>query len=460
MTNYINQILKESNIAFGIFDTQLKLIKHSSNFSHIIQSNTIKLENEIWEIFPELIGTEEYVHNILTRKSNKYKLNKINTFDSSGNIHYYDLTLLPMKDKSFEGAHLLSIVSDTTNETSLEQKIRQQIYEIEVLQANLSSYGDYHSGRLLGESDQIQRVREFIAKISSIHNVTILLQGDSGTGKNMVAREIHRASMEPKAPFVEINCASIPATLLESEIFGYEKGAFTDAKVSKKGLLEEAEAGTLFLDEIGELPLALQAKFLSFLETKQFRRLGSTQEKEANIRIIAATNKDLKEAVENKEFRQDLYFRINVVSLKLPTLTELGNDIVLIAQNFINLFSFDFRKKVTSLSNEARKKLLNYSWPGNVRELRNVIERAVIFADDHIINEKEIILPDQTSHHDQGQADVLEIPDAGMNIADVEKKLLKEALTKANGNQTRAAKLLGLSLDTFRYRMKKYKINK
>jgi len=268
VADYVNQILKENNIAFGIFDQKLKLIKHSSNFSAIIQSNLIRVNDEIWEIFPELIGAEDSVDDILMARTARYKLNRINKCDSSGNIHYYDLTVLPMADKSFEGRHLLTMVADTTAETSLEQKIQQQVYEIEVLQANLSRYGNYHIGRLLGESENINQVREFIDKISSIPNVTILLQGESGTGKNMVAREIHRTSMDAKAPFVEINCASIPATLLESEIFGYEKGAFTDAKMSKKGLLEEAEGGTLFLDEIGELPLSLQAKFLSFLETK------------------------------------------------------------------------------------------------------------------------------------------------------------------------------------------------
>ncbi|MBN1153552.1 sigma-54-dependent Fis family transcriptional regulator [candidate division KSB1 bacterium] len=454
----MSQILKETNIAFGIFDQNLKLTKHSPNFASIIQSNTVKLHDELWEIFPELIGTEELVHNILIKKLNKYNLSRINKFDSSGDIHYYDLTIFPMSDKLYEGTHLLSMVADKTNETSLEQKIRQQFYEIEVLQANLSSYGNYHTGHLLGKSELINQVREFINKISVIPNVTILLQGESGTGKNMVAREIHRTSMDPKSPFVEINCASIPATLLESEIFGYEKGAFTDAKMSKRGLLEEAAGGTLFLDEIGELPLSLQAKFLSFLETKQFRRLGSTQERQVNIRIIAATNKDLKEAVDNKEFRQDLYFRVNVVNVKLPRLKELGDDILLIAQHYVNLFALDFRKKVDTLTEGAKKKLMNYSWPGNVRELRNVIERAVIFADEHIINEKEIILPDDKHNIDHATADELTIPDEGLSIAHMEKKLLQQALMKSGGNQTRAAKLLGLSLDTFRYRMKKYKL--
>lgn len=458
MADYVNQILKENNIAFGIFDQKLKLIKHSSNFSAIIQSNLIRVNDEIWEIFPELIGAEDSVDDILMARTARYKLNRINKCDSSGNIHYYDLTVLPMADKSFEGRHLLTMVADTTAETSLEQKIQQQVYEIEVLQANLSRYGNYHIGRLLGESENINQVREFIDKISSIPNVTILLQGESGTGKNMVAREIHRTSMDAKAPFVEINCASIPATLLESEIFGYEKGAFTDAKMSKKGLLEEAEGGTLFLDEIGELPLSLQAKFLSFLETKQFRRLGSTQERIVNIRIIAATNKDLKEAVNKKEFRQDLYFRINVVNIKLPQLKELGNDIIIIAKHYINLFAYDFRKKVSSLSEQAQKKLLNYSWPGNVRELRNVIERAVIFVDDRIITEKDIILPDDKYTIDQPMVDVISIPDEGIKMTNIEKKLIQQALIKTNGNQTRAAKLLGLSLDTFRYRMKKFKL--
>ncbi|MBC8184431.1 sigma-54-dependent Fis family transcriptional regulator [candidate division KSB1 bacterium] len=335
--------------------------------------------------------------------------------------------------------------------------MNQQKHEIKLLQANLASYGDYSSGNIIGESEHINKVRQYIQKVKNFSNSTILLQGESGTGKNLVARAIHQASTQPKSPFVEINCASIPETLLESEIFGYEKGAFTNAITNKKGLLEEADGGTLFLDEIGELPFALQTKFLSFLETKSFRRLGSTQEKTVKPRVIAATNKNLKQAVANHEFRQDLFYRLNVLNLTLPPLRDLGNDIVIIAENFIRVFAYDFRKKINGLTNQAKAKLINYSWQGNARELRNVIERAIIFAEGYKIDADDIILEEKISNDtDNG----LIIPEDGIMLADVEKKLLLDALSKTKGNQSQAAKLLGLTLDTFRYRIKKYDITR
>ncbi|MCU0646064.1 MAG: sigma 54-interacting transcriptional regulator, partial [bacterium] len=354
-------------------------------------------------------------------------------------------------------ASLLCLISDTTSETSLEQKIIQQKHEIELLQASLLSYGNYSAWGILGESEPINTVRNFIGKIAPIRNTTILLQGESGTGKNLVARAIHQSSMEPKSSFVEINCTSIPPTLLESEIFGYEKGAFTNAIASKKGLLEEADGGTLFLDEIGELPLSVQAKFLSFLETKRFRRLGSTQERSVDIRVIAASNKDLKQAVENHEFREDLFYRIHVVTLKLPALRELGHDIIIIADHFITIFAYDFKKKARGLTEKAKAKLLSHPWRGNVRELRNVIERAVIFTEGNRIDQEDIILGEEKQTRQT--TDQIHIPENGLSLFDVEKNLLLEALSRASGNQSRAARLLGLSLDTFRYRMKKYKIS-
>jgi len=312
------------------------------------------------------------------------------------------------------------------------------------------------SADILGDSEKIREVKQFVGKIASIKNTTVMLQGESGTGKNLVARAIHRLSMEPRSPFIEVNCASIPATLLESEVFGHEKGAFTNAIMSKKGLLEEADGGTFFLDEIGELPFSSQSKFLSFLDNRTFRRLGSTQEKKVDIRVIAATNKDLKQAVANSEFRQDLFFRISVINLTLPPLRELGNDIITIADHFIHVFAYDFKKKVTGLTDAAKTRLLDYAWPGNVRELRNAIERAVIFAEKTKIDAHEIVLMEEKQKDKIPQE--LTIPENGISLFDVERKLFLEALSKTNGNQSRAARLLGLSLDTFRYRMKKYEI--
>nr|HPI72894.1 sigma-54 dependent transcriptional regulator [bacterium] len=278
------------------------------------------------------------------------------------------------------------------------------------------------------------------------------------TGKNLVARMIHNQSALAKSPFIEVNCASIPATLIESEIFGYERGAFTNATSSKHGLLEEADGGTFFLDEISELPVALQSKFLSFLENKTFRRLGSTLERTVSVRIIAATNHNLLQAVERGEFRQDLFFRLNVVSLRLPSLRELGTDIISIADHFIHIYAFDFKKKTLRLSEAAQQKLLSYHWPGNVRELRNVIERAVIFADGEEIEPDHIVLVEEPKIEALSPERPL-LPDAATSLYEMEKEIIQRALKQAKGNQTRAARALGLTLDTLRYRIKKYRIH-
>lgn len=454
MKDWIDHILHEKKIAYAVFDHDLAVTKISSNFSLIVTDRCIGASASIWEIFPELFGSEDQVVAVLNHNKKRYEISKINKFSMDGALQYYSLTLLPSGEKP---ASLLCLVSDTTAETSLEQKILQQKHEIELLQASLISYGDYSAWGILGESEPIHVIRNFISKIAPIRNTTILLQGESGTGKNLVARAIHQRSMEPKAPFVEINCTSIPPTLLESEIFGYEKGAFTNAIASKKGLLEEADGGTLFLDEIGELPLSVQVKFLSFLETKRFRRLGSTQERSVEIRVIAASNKDLKQAVENNEFRQDLFYRIHVVTLNLPPLRELGRDIILIAEHFIAVFAYDFKKKTRGLTDQAKEKLMRHPWRGNVRELRNVIERAVIFAEGSHIDQEDIILGDEKVL--QPSFDRIHLPEYGLSLIDVEKKLIMEALSRTSGNQSQAARLVGLSFDTFRYRVKKYGIS-
>ncbi|MDZ7333160.1 MAG: sigma 54-interacting transcriptional regulator [candidate division KSB1 bacterium] len=453
MTDFIDTILREQRIGYAIFDRDLMLKQYSRNFPTIIQQASLADSCSIWDIFPELFGSEDQIEAVQRQKQRRFQLEKINKYSPHGQLHYYDLTILPLNEPP---NHLLTLVADSTKEASLQQHIRQQKFEIEMLQASLAGYGGSLAAEILGESDQIKRVRAFVQKIAPIRNTTILLYGESGTGKNLVARAIHRHSLSSSAPFVEVNCASIPATLLESEIFGHEKGAFTNAIVAKKGLLEEADGGTFFLDEIGELPFPLQAKFLSFLESHTFRRLGSTQERRVDIRVIAATNKDLKEAVAKNEFRQDLFFRINVINLTLPPLRELGNDIIIIADHFIRLFAFDFKKKVSGLTPAAQQRLLKYHWPGNVRELRNVIERAVIFAEHDRIDANEIILSEDQQK--QPSIDPFRLTDSGLSLEQIEKQMLTEALMRTHGNQTRAAKLLGISLDTLRYRIKKYQI--
>ncbi len=455
--SFVEKILHETKIAYGIFDRDLFLKDNSKLLSLYTAGRLQKHSATLWDIFPELVGSEDKVELILKQSSSRFELEKLSRLSDEGKLRYYSLTLLPISQNG-SGHSLLTLVTDTTRETSLEQEIQQKRNEIQLLHANLNSLGEHSSSTIFGTSTQIMQVRTFIDKIAEIRNTTILLQGESGTGKNLVARAIHQKS-QPDSPFVEINCASIPETLIESEIFGYEKGAFTNALNSKKGLLEEAHGGTLFLDEIGELPISLQAKFLSFLETKRFRRLGSTVEHSVQVRIITATNRNLKYAIKNNEFREDLFYRLNVVSTTLPPLRELENDVLLFAAHFIQFYSYDFGKKITGLTKAAEEKLLRHSWPGNVRELRNVIERAVIFADGETIDADDLQLFDM---HESRQAhdtfDLDHFPSTGISLAEVEKSLLTKALQAADGNQSKAARLLHLSLDTFRYRLKKYEL--
>jgi transcriptional regulator with PAS, ATPase and Fis domain len=244
---------------------------------------------------------------------------------------------------------------------------------------------------------------------------------------------------------------------LEAELFGYEKGAFTHAVKAKNGLIEEADGGTLFLDEIGDMPLSLQAKLLHFLESRKFRRLGSNQERSVQVRCLAATNHDLQAAVAGKQFREDLYYRLNVVNLTLPPLREMAEDVIMLAEHFIKIYNLDFRKKVDGLHAESRRRLLGYAWPGNVRELRNVIERAMIFCETREINAADLALPGTISTEETPPSS-FRLPETGIQLEDLEKSLLTQALQLAEGNKTRAAALLGLSRDTFRYRLEKFGI--
>jgi DNA-binding NtrC family response regulator len=231
---------------------------------------------------------------------------------------------------------------------------------------------------IIGQSPSVKQIIQLSKKIARSEASTILLLGDSGTGKDLLAKVVHNESSRNGKPFVTINCASLPETLLESELFGYEKGAFTDAKQQKKGLFEIADGGTVFLDEIGEINIALQVKLLGIIENKTARRLGGTADHQVDVRIIAATNKDLKKSIQEKSFREDLYYRLKVFQMTLPSLRERKEDIPLLIHHFIKLFAVHFRKSVQGITSEAEKLLVKYDWPGNIRELRNVIERAII----------------------------------------------------------------------------------
>ncbi|MCB0730724.1 MAG: sigma-54-dependent Fis family transcriptional regulator [Ignavibacteriae bacterium] len=453
MQSIIEKILIENQIAYAVFDHNLALSDKSKNLNKILNVDLLESNNSLFEIFPEFFGLEKDIDLIINGKKKSIQLEKINKYDKKGELFYLDLSL-QNSDKNEK--NLVLIITNSTDKSILEQKIRQQKNEINLLKESLTFYSNGSISNILGNSEKINAVKSFIKKIAKIPETTILLTGESGTGKTLIARSIHNLSQKTNSPFVEINCATIPASLIESEIFGHTKGAFTNAIENKKGLIEEAEGGTLFLDEIGELPIELQPKLLTFLETKKFRPVGSTKEVSVNTRIISATNKDLKTAIKEKEFREDLFYRVNVVSFDVPPLRERKDDIILLAEYFIKTLSKDFNKKVPIFSAGAKNKLKEYSWPGNIRELKNSIERTLIFSENEKIEANEITLLSQEENFENTTEFI--IPENGISLFDVEKKYIENALKQSNGNQTQAAKLLNLSLDTLRYRIKKYKI--
>ncbi len=313
---------------------------------------------------------------------------------------------------------------------------------------------------VIAESPAMLEVLGFVRKVASSEANTILLEGENGTGKDLVAKTLHYESARQAEPFIAINCAAIPETLLESELFGYEKGAFTDARSQKRGLFELADKGTLFLDEIGEIPLTLQAKLLRVLEEQSFRRLGGLKDIQVDLRFVAATNKNLREAVKEGAFRQDLYFRLNVIQIVIPPLRERIEDILPLGKFFVDHYNRKFKRHIEGFSLEAQELLLAHDWPGNVRELRNAIERAMILEESSVITPPSLPIAITRSEPRAFQpvAAPVTIPENGMSLVDNERTLLAKALEKTNGNQTQAARLLSITRDTLRYKMKKYNL--
>ncbi len=315
---------------------------------------------------------------------------------------------------------------------------------------------------IIGESQLMRDLMNFVRRVAISEATTVLLEGENGVGKDLIAKTLHYQSVRQAEPFIAINCAAIPETLLESELFGYEKGAFTDARAQKKGIFELADKGTLFLDEIGEIPLMLQAKLLRVLEEQSFRRLGGLKDINLDLRVIAATNKNLREAVKEGAFRQDLYFRLNVIHITIPPLRDRPEDISPLAGFFLQHYNKKFKRQIEGISTEAMQMLLAHDWPGNVRELRNALERAMILEDTSYITASS--LPMSINHHPPGAMPAATgpvmfppaIPDEGLSLEENEKRLLVQALEKTNGNQTQAARLLSITRDTLRYKMKKF----
>jgi two-component system response regulator AtoC len=337
---------------------------------------------------------------------------------------------------------------------------------------------EFSFNQIVGESTGLRDVFALARKVAESEVSSVLLQGESGTGKDLVAKAIHYGSRRSDATFVAINCAAIPATLIESELFGYEKGAFTDAKARKEGLFEQAEGGTLFLDEIGELELSVQAKLLRVLEEGAFRRVGGLRDLPLDVRVIAASNRDLKSESEAGRFRLDLYYRLSVIQIDIPPLRERGDDALLLAQHYIQQFNGRLRKRVRGLTPEVEETFRKYPWPGNVRELRNVIERVMILEDGDLITTK--YLPrgvekegdnsapefatgmstgssgrDPRTQQPKASETSFRLPSEGVTLDDVEMSLVRQAIERSSGNQTRAAELLGISRDQLRYRLKK-----
>lgn len=311
---------------------------------------------------------------------------------------------------------------------------------------------------IIGESRQIKYLMEVLDKVARSEASTVLVQGESGTGKELVAKWIHYSSSRAEKPFIAINCAAVPASLLESELFGHEKGAFTDAKATKKGLFELADGGTVFLDEIGDMEMGMQAKLLRFLEDRSFRRIGGGRVFSVDVRIISATNKELLKSIEEKTFRNDLYYRLQVIPIFLPSLRERKDDIIPLATHFINMYNRDFNKKVQGIAAMAERMMTEYSWPGNVRELKNVIERAIILGNDDtlLLENLPLEIVAKTSAPSGAPASSFRLPPEGIDIEEVEKELIRQALDITEWNQSKAAKKLSLGIDAFRYRMKKF----
>jgi two-component system, NtrC family, response regulator AtoC len=307
---------------------------------------------------------------------------------------------------------------------------------------------------VLGESEGMREVMELITRVAPAETTTVLITGETGTGKGVVAKALHQLSPRAAKPFVNVTCSALAETVMESELFGHEKGAFTDARTTKQGLVELADRGTLFLDEIGELSAGVQGKLLRFIEEKRFRRVGGTKDLGVDTRVVAATNRDLQAEVETGRFRSDLYYRLSVIPVHIPPLRERAGDVALLTRSFVESFAREFGKRIRRIMPEAMELLERYAWPGNVRELRNVLERSVLLADGPELT--AAMLPPEVRRPREREVLAVPLGPEGLDIEELERHLLEAALKRAGGNRSEAGRLLGLSRHQIRTRLQKW----
>jgi two-component system response regulator AtoC len=330
-------------------------------------------------------------------------------------------------------------------------RLRREVRALRASQAQ-----PYSVDRIVGASKAISDAKAMLQRVATSPASTVLLTGESGTGKDLAAKVLHYASDRAGRPFMNITCSALPEQILESELFGHERGAFTDARQQKRGLFESADGGTIFLDEIGEMAPALQAKLLRFLEEKTFKRVGGVVDIRVDVRVVAATNRDLEEEVKKGRFREDLYYRLNVLPIVLPPLRARADDIPALVNYFVDMYNTEFRRRVRGVTDDAMRRLQTYGWPGNIRELRNAVERAMLLADGPELTADQFSTT--TSSHRLSEG--VELPPTGIDLEQLERSLVVQALERSHWNQTKAAALLGLNRDQIRYRIEKFKLER
>jgi len=350
-------------------------------------------------------------------------------------------------NKPFNLDEIALLVAQALETTQLRREVR-------ALRATQAQ--PYSFDRIVGDAPTVATVKALLKKVATSPASTVLLTGESGTGKDLAAKVIHYNSGRASKAFMNITCSALPEALMESELFGHERGAFTGADRQKRGLFEIADGGTVFLDEIGEMVPGLQAKMLRFLEEKTFKRVGGSADIHVDVRVIAATNRNLRDDVREGRFREDLFYRLNVLPINLPPLRERADDIPQLVSFYVDAYSTEFKKRVRAVAPDVMQQLQKYAWPGNIRELRNAVERAMLLADGDTLRSEDFAVTAGVARLD----DKVALPEAGINLDDLERSLVVQALERTGWNQTRAAALLGLNRDQIRYRVEKFNLER